>query len=64
MGRNTKADLGIVVPEKVKAEVVTFRLKGVEARKLRTLAKRLKVGQSAMARLIVEKFIKEHDPEA
>jgi hypothetical protein len=56
-------DLGIVAPEKVKAELITFRLKGVEARKLGKLAKRLKVGRSSMARLIVEKFIKEHDPE-
>jgi len=57
-------DLGIVVPEKVKAEVVTFRLKGVDARKLRAIGKQLKVGQSTLARLIVEKFIREHDPEA
>ncbi len=64
MGKNTvDDDLGIVVPEKVKAELITFRLKGVDARKLGKLAKRLKVGRSSMARLIVEKFINEHDPE-
>ncbi len=63
MARGVRNDLGIVAPEKIKAELITFRLKGVDARKLRTLAKRLKVGRSSMARLIVEKFINDHDPE-
>ena len=61
--RDAEKDLGLKVPENIPAVIVTFRLKGVEARKLNTLAKRLKIGRSAMTRLIVEKFIKQHDPE-
>src|SRR5579863_7510944 len=64
MAKRTKDDdLGLVVPEDVRAAQINFRLSGVDARKLDTLAKRLKVGRSKMVRLIVEKFIAEHDPE-
>jgi hypothetical protein len=61
--RTQDDDLGLVVPEDVRAAQINFRLSGVDARKLDTLAKRLKVGRSKMVRLIVEKFIAEHDPE-
>ncbi len=54
---------GLTVPEHLPATVVTFRLSGVNARKLTKLGKELKVGPSKMARLIIEKFIEEHDPE-
>jgi hypothetical protein len=65
MTRNTKAenDLGLVPRRPSRAEIFSVRLSGEDARKLSTLAKRLKVGRSAMARLILEKFIKDHDPE-
>lgn len=54
---------GLELPEKANGEVITFRLKGVDARRLEKLSKRLKIGRSAMARLIIEKFINEHDPD-
>jgi hypothetical protein len=56
-------DLGIVVPEKQTAPPLSVRLAKDDLRKLGLLAARLKVGSSTMARLIVEKFIKEHDPD-
>jgi hypothetical protein len=62
----TKAEreLGIVVPEKKQTEKpLSLRLKKDDIRKLYLLAERLKVGPSTMARLIVEKFIKQHDPD-
>jgi hypothetical protein len=56
-------DLGIVAPRK-KADVpLSVRLTNDDLRKLAKLGRRLKVGRSTMARLIVEKFIKEHDPD-
>jgi hypothetical protein len=56
-------DLGIVAPEK-KAELpLSVRLSERNLRKLAKLGRHLKVGPSTMARLIVEKFIKEHDPD-
>lgn len=61
------SDLGIVVPDRLatlKAEHISVRLSGINARKLGALAKRLKIGKSAIARLILEKFIAEHDPDA
>ncbi len=61
--RTAASDLGLVVPETFKAAQINFRLAGVDVRKLDVLAKRLKVGRSKMTRLIVEKFIAEHDPE-
>lgn len=54
---------GLDVPEKANGEIITFRLKGVDVKRLEKLAKRVKVGRSTMARLIIEKFINEHDPE-
>jgi hypothetical protein len=54
---------GLTVPEHLPAVILTFRLTGVNARKLAKLGKELKVGRSKMARLIIEKFIEEHDPE-
>jgi hypothetical protein len=56
-------DLGIVAPEKKAALPLSVRLSENDLRKLAKLGRRLKVGPSTMARLIVEKFIKEHDPE-
>ena len=64
--RTVKRDtgsLGLTAPDTAKAVVITFRLKGGDARKFGKLAKRMKVGRSSMARLIIEKFIKEHDPD-
>lgn len=60
------SDLGIVVPDRLAtlmAEHISVRLSGINARKLGALAKRLKNGKSAIARLILEKFIAEHDPD-
>lgn len=57
-------DLGIIAPEKKAAIPLSVRLSDKDMRKLSKLGRRLKVGPSTMARLIVEKFIKEHDPEA
>ena len=56
-------DLGIVAPEKKAALPLSVRLSDNDLRKLTKLGRRLKIGPSTMARLIVEKFIKEHDPE-
>lgn len=56
-------DLGIVVPQKRTALPLSIRLSDDDVRKLGLLGQRLKVGPSTMARLIVEKFIKEHDPD-
>jgi len=65
MPRRTKSedDLGIVVPEKQTVSPLSVRLTKDDLRKLAALGRRLKIGRSTMARLIVEKFIKEHDPE-
>jgi len=65
MPRRTKAedDLGIVVPEKQTVSPLSVRLTKDDLRKLGALGKRLKIGPSTMARLIVEKFIKQHDPD-
>ncbi len=57
-------DLGIVVPERQTVMPLSVRLTKDDLRKLGVLGDRLKVGPSTMARLIVEKFIKEHDPDA
>ena len=56
-------DLGIIVPQKKAALPLSVRLADDDMRKLGVLGRRLKVGPSTMARLIVEKFIKEHDPD-
>jgi hypothetical protein len=56
-------DLGLELPGEIKDETITFRLKASDARKLGELAKGVQVGRSTMARLIVEKFIKEHGPK-
>jgi hypothetical protein len=56
-------DMGLNLAGRPPAVIVTFRLLGPDAAKLDQLAKRVKVGRSRMARLIVEKFIGEHDPE-
>ena len=57
-------DLGIVLPVRVPApRPLSVRLNHENLRKLTALADRLKVGPSTMARLIVEKFIAEHDPD-
>ena len=56
-------DLGIVAPQKKAALPLSVRLSDDDMRKLGLLGQRLKVGPSTMARLIVEKFIKEHDPD-
>jgi hypothetical protein len=54
---------GLMVPEHLPAMILSFRLTGVNARKLTKLGRELKIGRSKMARLIVEQFIAEHDPE-
>ena len=65
MAKRKKAtdDLGIVLPEKQTAPPLSIRFAKSDLRKLAVLGDRLKVGPSTMARLIVEKFIKEHDPD-
>lgn len=61
--KDTLSDLGLVVPEVLRAAQINFRLSGVDVRKLDALAKQANVGRSKLARLIVEKFIADHDPE-
>jgi len=61
--RTVRDSMGLALPEKLPAIAINFRLSGVDGRKLDTLAKRLKIGRSKMARLIVEKFIAQHDPD-
>jgi hypothetical protein len=62
-GRKGLDDLGIVAPLKKAALPLSVRMTDDALRKLGKLGKRLKIGPSTMARLILEKFIKEHDPE-
>lgn len=56
-------DMGLNLAGRPPAVIVTFRLLGPDAAKLDVLGKRLKMGRSKMARLIVEKFLAEHDPD-
>ena len=56
-------ELGLTLQGSPKPSQISFRLKGTEMRKLDALAKQAKVGRSKLVRLIVEKFIAEHDPE-
>lgn len=63
MKRKRDASLGLEIPQKANGEVITFRLRGVYVKKLKKLSKRLKVGHSSMARLIIEKFLKDNDPD-
>jgi hypothetical protein len=56
-------ELGITPPSASKATLLSVRLANSDADKLRLLAKQLGVrGRSTMARLIIEKFVAEHDP--
>lgn len=59
----SKKVLGLEIPEVLKASQISFRLSGLDMRKLDALAKQAKVGRSKLARLIIEKFIADHDPE-
>jgi hypothetical protein len=61
--RNAAQELGIELPEKQSAPPLSVRFSKDDLRKLTALGERLKVGPSTMARLIIEKFIKEHDPD-
>jgi hypothetical protein len=63
MGRSPKNDLGIVAPPRGKGELISIRLQPHLARKLEVFAKQIGVGRSTMGRLILEKFIAEHDPD-
>jgi hypothetical protein len=65
MGKHQRQDddLGIVAPKKGRGELLSVRLSTDNMRKLEALGKRLDVGRSTMARLILEKFIAEHDPD-
>ena len=56
-------ELGLEIPEVAKASQISLRLSGVDMRKLDALAKQANVGHSKLARLIVEKFIADHDPD-
>jgi hypothetical protein len=56
-------ELGLVVPEVLKAAQINFRLSGVDVRKLDALAKDAKIGRSKLARLIVEKFLADQEKE-
>jgi hypothetical protein len=57
------SELGLSVPEVLPASQISFRLSGIDMRRLDALAKQAGVGRSKLARLIIEKFIGEHDPE-
>jgi len=61
--RNAAEELGIEVPDTQSAPPLSVRFSKTDLRKLTALGERLKVGPSTMARLIVEKFIKQHDPD-
>ena len=61
--RNAAEELGIELPERQSAPPLSVRFSKDDLRKLTALGARLKVGPSTMARLIVEKFIKQHDPD-
>jgi hypothetical protein len=63
MKKTRDDDLGIEAPPKREGRPLSVRFSLENVRKLEALGKRLKVGPSTMARLIVEKFIKEHDPD-
>ena len=43
---------------------VSFRLRPAEANVLKALAERAGVGPSTLARLIVQRYLSEHPPEA
>jgi hypothetical protein len=64
MKRRRKDDLGIVLPPRKEARALSVRMSLPNLHKLEKLAKRLDIGPSTMARLILEKFIEEHDPDA
>jgi hypothetical protein len=61
--RGTGDDLGIDVPVRRAAVPLSVRIADDDLRKLTKLGDRVGVGPSTMARLILEKFIKEHDPD-
>jgi len=62
--RNAFADLGLAAPQKSKDTLLSVRLTTDDARTLETLAKKLGVrGRSTLARLVLEKFIAEHDAD-
>ena len=54
---------GIELPEKQSVQPLSIRLSADYMRKLIALGEKVDVGPSTMGRLILEKFIKEHDPE-
>lgn len=54
---------GIQLPQPQSIPPISVRLSKDDLRKLTMLGDKVDVGPSTMARLIIEKFIKEHDPE-
>ncbi len=54
---------GIELPQPQSIPPISVRLSKEDLRKLTMLGDKVDVGPSTMARLIIEKFIKEHDPE-
>ena len=63
MKKRAPDDMGLVLPKRGSGDMISVRLSPDNARKLGVLSKRLDVGRSTMARLILEKFIAEHDPD-
>jgi hypothetical protein len=54
---------GIELPQPQSIPPISVRLSKDDLRKLTLLGEKVDVGPSTMARLIIEKFIKEHDPD-
>jgi hypothetical protein len=61
--RNAAQALGIELPENQTVPPLSVRLLKDDLRKLTVLGERIEIGPSSMARLIIEKFIKQHDPD-
>lgn len=51
------------MPESQTVPPLSIRLLKDDMRKLTVLGERLEIGPSSMARLTIEKFIKQHDPD-
>lgn len=61
--RNAFDALGIDAPAPTKDTMLSVRLRGEDVRKLDLIAKKLGVrGRSTIARLVLERFVAEHDP--
>jgi len=61
--KNPAEEWGIELPQPQSIPPISVRLSKDALRKLTLLGEKVDVGPSTMARLIIEKFVKEHDPE-